>query len=54
MHDQIAAHSKRGVNRIVPDSGHAIQFDQPEAVIDSILEVVRASAASGDRPKVQN
>jgi pimeloyl-ACP methyl ester carboxylesterase len=54
MHDQIAALSKRGVNRIVPDSSHAIQFDQPQAVIDSILEVVRTSAAGGDRPERQN
>lgn len=43
MHDRIAAFSTRGENRIVADSGHAIQFDQPESVIAAIREIVRVS-----------
>jgi pimeloyl-ACP methyl ester carboxylesterase len=39
MHDDIASLSTRGVNRVIPDSTHAIQFDQPAAVIDAVLEV---------------
>jgi pimeloyl-ACP methyl ester carboxylesterase len=48
-HDQIAALSSRGVNRRVPNSTHYIQYDQPEAVIDAVNEVVRMarSKASG-------
>ena len=42
LHDNIAALSTIGVNRIVPDSGHAIQFDQPQAVIKAILELLPA------------
>jgi len=49
LHDQIAALSTRGVNRTVVDSGHYIQLDQPQIVIDAILEVLdmaRAPAVS--------
>lgn len=42
LHDNVAALSTHGVNRVVPDSGHAIQFDQPKSVIDAILEVLHA------------
>lgn len=51
-HDEIAALSTRGVNRIVADSTHYIQYDQPQAVIDAIDEViaaVRSKGASGSR-----
>ena len=40
MHDEIAAQSTRGVNRQVAGAGHAIQDDQPQAVIDAVNEVV--------------
>ncbi len=39
--DQLAALSKRGVLRPVPDSTHDIQNSQPQAVIDAILEVLK-------------
>jgi pimeloyl-ACP methyl ester carboxylesterase len=39
-HDRLAGLSKRGSNRIVPNSHHSIQMDQPQAVIDAVLEVV--------------
>jgi pimeloyl-ACP methyl ester carboxylesterase len=49
-HAALAARSSRGRFTIVPGSGHFIQKDAPEAVIDAIREVVmavRARAPSG-------
>jgi pimeloyl-ACP methyl ester carboxylesterase len=40
LHDEIAAESTRGINRTVPGSGHFIQWDRPDVVVDSILEVL--------------
>ncbi len=45
LHDAIAAESTRGVNRTVPGSGHFIQWDRPEVVVDSILEVLAETRA---------
>ena len=42
-HAELAALSSRGVQRRVPDSGHYIQLDQPNAVIGAIEEVVTAA-----------
>jgi len=39
----IASLSTRGVDRVVAGAGHAIQFDQPQIVIDAILEVLAAT-----------
>lgn len=44
LFDQMALQSSRGVVRVVPDSDHAIQMSQPQAVIDAILEVLKDSA----------
>jgi pimeloyl-ACP methyl ester carboxylesterase len=55
LHLQIAALSSRGVNEIVPNSGHFIQYDRPQVVIDAVnqaLVIVRdqaASAAQGEQ-----
>lgn len=43
LFDQMALQSSRGVVRVVPDSDHAIQMSQPQAVIDAILEVLKDS-----------
>jgi hypothetical protein len=43
LHDQIAAMSTRGRRITVENSGHYIQLEQPQVVIDSILEVLRDS-----------
>jgi pimeloyl-ACP methyl ester carboxylesterase len=43
-HDQTAALSTRGVNRIVPDTHHDIQIDRPQAVVDAISEVLSETA----------
>ena len=42
-HAELAALSSRGVHRLVPDSGHYIQLDQPDAVIGAIKEVILAT-----------
>jgi len=39
-HDRLAALSTRGSNTVVPGSGHYIQLDQPQAVIDAIRQAV--------------
>jgi len=39
-HDALAAMSTRGENIVVEGSGHAIQLDKPDAVIDAIRKVV--------------
>lgn len=40
MHTQIAAMSTHGVNMIVPRSGHYVQYDRPEIVIDAVNQAV--------------
>jgi len=42
-HAELAALSSRGVQRLVPDSGHYIQLDQPDAVIAAIKEVISSA-----------
>ncbi len=46
MHDDIASLSTRGINRIVPNTGHYIQFEQPQAVnaaIDEVLDALKVN-----------
>jgi len=40
MHQEVAALSKRGSERVVPGTGHIIQADKPQAVIKAINEVL--------------
>ncbi|HEY4293063.1 hypothetical protein [Luteibacter sp.] len=40
MHLRVAAMSTRGVNEIVPDAGHYIQYDKPQVVIDAVNQAV--------------
>ncbi|BFI95219.1 MAG: alpha/beta hydrolase [Rhodanobacter sp.] len=40
LHLDVAAMSTRGVNEIVPNSGHYIQYDHPQVVIDAIEQVL--------------
>nr|WP_295770073.1 alpha/beta hydrolase [Rhodoferax sp.] len=40
MHNEIAAMSTRGINIIVPNTGHYIQFDKPQVVVDAVLQAV--------------
>lgn len=46
-HDRLAARSTRGVSVMLPDSGHYIQLDQPDAVVSAIEAVVRQTRAEG-------
>jgi pimeloyl-ACP methyl ester carboxylesterase len=39
---EIAALSTRGKQRVVPGAGHVIHADKPEAVVDAVLEVLKA------------
>lgn len=45
-HDALASLSKRGVNRVVPETTHGIQQLKPQAVIEAIGEVVDQARAS--------
>ena len=40
LHTQTAGLSSRGVRRMVPRSRHNVQIDQPQAVVDAIVEVL--------------
>jgi pimeloyl-ACP methyl ester carboxylesterase len=41
LHRETAALSRRGTHRVVTGSGHYIQLDEPQQVVDAVLEVVR-------------
>jgi pimeloyl-ACP methyl ester carboxylesterase len=41
LHADLARLSSRGVHRIIKGSGHEIQLDKPQAVIDAVDEVLR-------------
>ncbi len=41
MHEALAHLSSRGVHRIIEGTGHEIQLDKPQAVIDTVDEVLR-------------
>ena len=41
MHDALAHLSSRGVHRLIKGSGHEIQLEKPQAVIDAVDEVLR-------------
>ena len=40
FHEEMAALSSSGERRVIPDAGHFIQGDKPQAVIDAVNEVV--------------
>ena len=46
LHTQTAALSSRGLRRMVPRSRHNVQIDQPQAVVDAIVEVLDQVAAA--------
>lgn len=45
MHDELAAQSSRGVNRLVPGAGHDIQVERPKVVSAAIQEVLQDAEA---------
>jgi pimeloyl-ACP methyl ester carboxylesterase len=40
MHEGVAKLSKRGENRLVPDTGHMIPSQRPEAVIEAVISLI--------------
>ena len=52
LHEEIATYSRKGTQRIVPNSTHYIQKDQPRAVIDAVTTMVTAwrSTAAATAP----
>ena len=40
LHTELAAMSTRGVNVIVPNTGHYIQYERPQVVIDAVRQAV--------------
>ena len=49
MHEALAHLSSRGIHRVIKGSGHQIQLDKPQAVIDAVEEVLRQLPA-GAKP----
>jgi pimeloyl-ACP methyl ester carboxylesterase len=41
MHEALAQLSSRGEHRFIAESGHSVQLDKPEAVIDAIDDVLQ-------------
>jgi pimeloyl-ACP methyl ester carboxylesterase len=55
LHRQSAALSRRGIQRVVPGTSHNIEIDAPEAIVETVREVLRqlpARAAQASRPRV--
>ena len=50
-HQQLAALSTVGQQRIVPESSHTIPLDQPEAIVAAIEEVLRDIAQMPAAPR---
>jgi pimeloyl-ACP methyl ester carboxylesterase len=49
-HDRLAAYSSIGQSRTVANADHYIQREQPAAVLNAVLEVIRAVRISALRP----
>lgn len=47
LHEEQATWSSRSTHRVLPNSGHNIQLEDPDAVVDAVLSVVRAVRAGG-------
>ncbi|QGW81305.1 alpha/beta fold hydrolase [Variovorax paradoxus] len=47
LHEEQATWSSRSTHRVLPDSGHNIQLEDPDAVVEAVLSVVRAVRAGG-------
>ena len=50
-HDRLAGYSSAGQSRVVPDSSHYIQLDQPQAVIDAVRSVTEQTREHGPAAK---
>lgn len=50
-HAAIAARSSNGVHHIIPEAGHILQSERPDAVADAVDEVVALHRAAGVEPQ---
>lgn len=50
LHLEVAAMSTRGINVIVPGSGHYIQYDRPQVVIDAVEQAVAIARDNHQEP----
>lgn len=51
LHLDVAAMSTRGVNEIVPNSGHYIQYDHPQVVVDAISQALTIARERTRKPQ---
>lgn len=51
LHLDVAAMSTRGVNEIVPNSGHYIQYDHPQVVVDAISRALSIARERTRKPQ---
>lgn len=49
LHDDAASWSTRSRHELVPDAGHYIQLERPDAVLRAVDDVVAAVRADGAR-----
>jgi pimeloyl-ACP methyl ester carboxylesterase len=47
LHEEEATWSSRGRHQVLANSGHDIQLEDPDAVVDAVLSVVHAVRAGG-------
>jgi hypothetical protein len=52
QHENLARLSSRGVHRVIEQSGHSIQLEKPQTVIDAVNEVLQQlpAALSSSKP----
>jgi pimeloyl-ACP methyl ester carboxylesterase len=44
VHERLARQSARGTHRVVPDAGHWIQIDRPDAVVQAVRDLIAHQA----------
>ena len=49
MHEDLARLSSRGTHRIIKESGHEIQLDNPDAVFEALDDVLLQVQAGATR-----
>jgi pimeloyl-ACP methyl ester carboxylesterase len=49
LHEEEATWSSRSTHRVLPNSGHNIQLEDPDAVVEAVLSVVRAGGPTEAR-----
>jgi hypothetical protein len=50
LHEDLATWSSRSRHQLLANSGHNIQFDDPDAVVDAVLSVINTVRTDG-RPE---